>query len=57
MSTALQAIANPSPGQNLDSYIQTVNNIPMLSAEEERALAECRPRSRTARDARGPPCA
>ena len=40
MSTAMQAIANLSPGQNLDSYIQTVNSIPMLSAEEERALAE-----------------
>lgn len=40
MSTAIAAIANLSPGQNLDSYIQTVNSIPMLSAEEERTLAE-----------------
>jgi RNA polymerase sigma-32 factor len=40
MSTGIQAIASLSPGQNLDSYIQTVSSIPMLSAEEERELAE-----------------
>jgi RNA polymerase sigma-32 factor len=40
MSTALLAISNLSPGQNLDTYVQTVRAIPMLSAEEERALAE-----------------
>jgi RNA polymerase sigma-32 factor len=40
MSTVIQAVANLSPGQNLDSYVQTVSSIPMLSAEEERELAE-----------------
>jgi RNA polymerase sigma-32 factor len=40
MSTALLAISNLSPGQNLDAYVQTVSAIPMLSAEEERDLAE-----------------
>ena len=40
MSTGLLAISNLSPGQNLDAYVQTVNSIPMLSAEEERTLAE-----------------
>ena len=40
MSTALLAISNLSPGQNLDAYVQTVSAIPMLSAEEERDLAD-----------------
>jgi len=40
MSTDVLAIGNLSPGQNLDSYIQTVSRIPILSAEEERELAE-----------------
>lgn len=40
MSTSLQAVNNISPGQNLDAYMQTVTAIPVLSVEEERALAE-----------------
>jgi RNA polymerase sigma-32 factor len=40
MSTDLLAIGNLSPGQNLDSYIQTVSRIPILSAVEEKGLAE-----------------
>jgi len=40
MSTGVLALSNLSPGQNLDSYIQTVSAIPILSAEEERDLAE-----------------
>jgi len=41
MSTELQtmALAVPQSG-SLESYIQSVNRIPMLSAEEERELAE-----------------
>jgi RNA polymerase sigma-32 factor len=40
MSTSLQVVNNLSPGQNLDAYVQTVTSIPVLSVEEERALAE-----------------
>lgn len=40
MSTNLQVVNNLSPGQNLDAYVQTVTAIPVLTAEEERALAE-----------------
>ncbi len=40
MGTSLQVVENLSPGQNLDAYVQTVTAIPVLSVEEERALAE-----------------
>ncbi|MFY0678254.1 MAG: RNA polymerase sigma factor RpoH [Neptuniibacter sp.] len=40
MSTSLQVVNNLSPGQNLDAYVQTVTAIPVLTAEEERELAE-----------------
>ncbi len=39
MNTNLQPIDVMSPGGNLDAYIQTVNTIPMLSADQERELA------------------
>ncbi|MDO7640368.1 MAG: RNA polymerase factor sigma-32, partial [Reinekea forsetii] len=29
-----------SPGQNLESYIQTVNSFELLTADEEKELAE-----------------
>jgi RNA polymerase sigma-32 factor len=34
------ALDTLSPGQNLEAYIQTVNTFELLSAEEEKALAE-----------------
>lgn len=34
------ALDTLSPGQNLESYIQTVNSFELLTAEEEKALAE-----------------
>ncbi len=37
---ALQPMAVGIPGANLGSYIQSVSSIPVLSADEERALAE-----------------
>jgi len=40
MGTNLQVINNLSPGQNLDAYVQTVTAIPVLTADEERELAE-----------------
>jgi RNA polymerase sigma-32 factor len=40
MGTNLQVVNNLSPGQNLDAYVQTVTAIPVLTAEEERELAE-----------------
>jgi len=40
MSTALQPFAQMSPGGNLSAYIQSANAIPILSADEERELAE-----------------
>jgi len=42
MSTALMALNThlTTPGKDLDAYVQTVKSIPMLSAEEERELAE-----------------
>ncbi len=40
MSKALQPIEWLSPGANISAYIQGVNTIPVLSAEEERSLAE-----------------
>ncbi|MEM7219973.1 MAG: RNA polymerase sigma factor RpoH [Pseudomonadota bacterium] len=40
MSTQVMAVHALSPGRDLDGYISTVRGIPVLSAEEERALAE-----------------
>lgn len=40
MGTSLQPVDMMIPGANLESYIQTVNRIPILTVEEERALAE-----------------
>ena len=39
MGTSLQPIDMLTPGANLESYIQAVNGIPILSVEEERGLA------------------
>ncbi len=40
MSKALQPAMIAVPGTNLESYLQSVNSIPMLSADQERDLAE-----------------
>jgi RNA polymerase sigma-32 factor len=40
MSKALQPFAQMSPGGNLSAYIQSANSIPVLTADEERELAE-----------------
>ena len=40
MSTNIQPVDLMSPGANLEAYIQAVNTIPLLSVEEEKALAE-----------------
>ncbi|WP_333703700.1 RNA polymerase sigma factor RpoH [Vibrio hepatarius] len=40
MGKALQPIDMMTPGQNLESYVQAVSTIPILSAEEEHELAE-----------------
>ena len=40
MGTSLQLVDRLSPGGNLESYIQAVNSIPMLTVDEERELAE-----------------
>ncbi|MBV0933204.1 RNA polymerase sigma factor RpoH [Marinobacterium weihaiense] len=40
MGTSLQVIEQLSPGRNIDAYVQTVSAIPILSADEERELAE-----------------
>lgn len=40
MGTSLQVMDTLAPGQNLGAYIQTVNSISILTAEEEKALAE-----------------
>ncbi|MGC3872684.1 RNA polymerase sigma factor RpoH [Halomonas sp. GXIMD04776] len=39
MSTSLQPIGQLSPGQDLNGYIQAVNGIAVLTADEERELA------------------
>ncbi|WP_106478976.1 RNA polymerase sigma factor RpoH [Phytohalomonas tamaricis] len=39
MSTSLQPIGHLSPGHDLNGYIQAVNRIPVLTADEERDLA------------------
>ncbi|OHV10904.1 RNA polymerase sigma factor RpoH [Kushneria phosphatilytica] len=38
-STSLQPIGHLSPGHDLNGYIQAINGIPVLSAEEEHELA------------------
>jgi len=40
MSTNILSVASLSPGRDLEAYIQTINAFPVLTAEEERALAE-----------------
>lgn len=40
MGTDLQLSHNLVPGANLESYIQTVNQIPVLSSDEEQTLAQ-----------------
>lgn len=40
MGKALQPTDMMIPGQNLETYIQTVSRIPILTADEEKALAE-----------------
>ncbi len=40
MGTNLRVIEHLSPGGNVNAYVQTVGAIPILNAEEERALAE-----------------
>jgi len=40
MGKSLQPVDMLIPGSNLESYIQTVNSIPILSVEEERGLSE-----------------
>ncbi len=40
MSTNLLSLNSLSPGRDLASYVQTVSAFPILTAEEERALAE-----------------
>ncbi len=40
MNQGLQAVNALTPGANLESYIATVNAIPVLTPEEERSLAE-----------------
>jgi len=40
MGNSLQVIEQLSPGRNLDAYMQSVSAIPVLTAEEERKLAD-----------------
>ncbi|MEQ6885547.1 RNA polymerase sigma factor RpoH [Salicola sp. Rm-C-2C1-2] len=40
MGTQLQLSQNLVPGANLESYIQTVNQIPILGSDEEQSLAQ-----------------
>ncbi len=40
MSASVFALDSLSPGRDLETYIHTVNSFPVLSAEEERDLAE-----------------
>lgn len=40
MSKSLQTVAMLSPGENLASYMKTVNGISILTLDEEKALAE-----------------
>lgn len=40
MGTSLQSAGIVAPGQNLNAYLQAVNGYPVLSAEDEKRLAE-----------------
>lgn len=40
MNTALQPALITTPGVNLEAYVQSVQTVPVLSAEEEKSLAE-----------------
>jgi RNA polymerase sigma-32 factor len=40
MTTNALVLQNLSPGRDLDAYVRTVNRYPVLSADEERALAD-----------------
>ena len=40
MGTSLQPIDLMSPGRNLDAYVQSISQIPVLTVEEERALSD-----------------
>ncbi len=40
MSANVLSLASLSPGRDLEAYIQTINAFPVLTPEEERALAE-----------------
>ena len=40
MTTNLMALPSIAPGRDIDAYLQTISNFPVLSAEEEKALAE-----------------
>lgn len=40
MGTSLQAVNLHTPGQNLNAYLQSINGIAILTAEEEKELAE-----------------
>jgi len=40
MGKSLQVIEHLSPGSNVNAYVQTVGSIPILTADEERELAE-----------------
>src|SRR5258705_13149955 len=40
MTTNLLALQSLSPGRDLNAYVQTVSGFPILTAEEEKALAE-----------------
>src|SRR5215510_6652077 len=40
MTTNLLALQSLSPGQDLNAYVRTVSSFPILSSEEEKALAE-----------------
>ena len=40
MSTSLIAMPSLAPGRDLDAYLNTISGFPILSAEDEKALAE-----------------
>ena len=40
MTTDVMSLAKLAPGQDIDSYLQTISNFPILDAEEEKILAE-----------------
>lgn len=40
MSTSLMAMPSIAPGRDLDAYLNTIGGFPILSPEEEKALAE-----------------